>query len=78
MTTIDINIIHEFRKNLAKYRKIFHSEADFQHALAWQIHKEMPDCKIRLEFKPNPRVNMSVDIWTWIQDKERFFAESSG
>lgn len=36
-------------KILAEERPIFHSEADFQHALAWKIHEQIPDCKIRLE-----------------------------
>ena len=27
---------------LAESRKVFHSEADFQHALAWHIHQTMP------------------------------------
>ena len=32
-------------------RKIFHSEADFQHYLAWKIHKEFNEnFEIRLEF----------------------------
>ena len=34
---------------LAGSRKVFHSEADFQHALAWQIHEAMPDNQVRLE-----------------------------
>ena len=70
MATIDVNTIHGFMKNLSKRRPIFHSEADFQHALARQIHKEMPGSEIRLEFKPNPKKNMSVDIWVWTQDTE--------
>jgi hypothetical protein len=28
---------------------IFHSEADFQHALAWELHRHLPDSSIRLE-----------------------------
>jgi len=36
-------------KELSKKRPIFHSEADFQHALAWEIHKKYPDLNIRLE-----------------------------
>ena len=35
---------------LAEIRPIFHNEADFQHALAWQIHQELPDCQVRLEY----------------------------
>ncbi len=34
---------------LADRRKVFHSEADFQHALAWHIHQAMPDSQVRLE-----------------------------
>jgi hypothetical protein len=34
---------------LAKQRPIFHSEADFQHAIAWEIHKHLPRASVRLE-----------------------------
>src|SRR5436309_960178 len=37
---------------LACSRPIFHSEADFQHSFAWQIHLADPDARVRLE----PRV----------------------
>lgn len=42
---------------LAKSRPIFHSEADFQHALAWEIQRLNPTNKIRLErpFSENER-----------------------
>jgi hypothetical protein len=36
-------------EKLAVKRPIFHSEADFQHELAWLIHEEYPNAKIRLE-----------------------------
>ena len=35
--------------DLATRRPIFHSEADFQHALAWEIHQHIPEASIRLE-----------------------------
>ena len=35
--------------SLADWRKVFHSEADFQHALAWHIHQAMPESQVRLE-----------------------------
>ena len=35
--------------SLAGTRKVFHSEADFQHALAWHIHQAMPESQVRLE-----------------------------
>jgi hypothetical protein len=34
---------------LAVKRPIFHSEADFQHALAWEIHQRIPEAAVRLE-----------------------------
>ena len=51
--------------DLAKTRKVFHSEADFQHALAWHIHKDMRDSQIRLEVNTMPveHPKMYVDIW---------------
>ena len=50
---------------LAEIRKVFHSEADFQHALAWQIHKAMPESQIRLEVNVSPAEDkkMFLDIW---------------
>jgi len=35
---------------LANTRPVFHSEADFQHAFAWEIHSMYPDALIRLEY----------------------------
>ena len=50
--------------DLAKNRKVFHSEADFQHALAWHIHQTMPESQIRLEFPvPAEHRKMYVDIY---------------
>ena len=49
---------------LTESRKVFHSEADFQHALAWHIHQTMPESQIRLEFPmPAEHRKMYVDIW---------------
>ncbi|CAM4490089.1 hypothetical protein FHS16_005136 [Paenibacillus endophyticus] len=42
-----MNISHAL-KSLALKRPIFHNEADFQHALAWEL-KEIYNCKVRLE-----------------------------
>ncbi len=42
--------IEKILKGLADERPIFHSEADFQHALAWKIHEEHQEALIRLEF----------------------------
>ncbi len=48
---------------LSEERPVFHSEADFQHALAWQLHKVMPTDEIRLEYKPFQDERMYLDIW---------------
>ncbi len=52
--------IADIMKALYKNRPIFHSEADFQHALAWKIHEMKPDCQVRLEAP------------FWIQGKKKY------
>ena len=51
--------------SLADRRKVFHSEADFQHALAWQIHEASPESQVRLEVSvvPVEAQRMFLDIW---------------
>ncbi len=39
-------------RRLAPRRPVFHSEADFQHALAWQLQLDHPESHIRLETRP--------------------------
>lgn len=41
--------LHKILTVLSKERPVFHSEADFQHALAWAIHEKCPNLNIRLE-----------------------------
>ena len=57
--------IHNLMTRLASRRPIFHSEADFQHELAWEIRATHDDCPVRLEFPPLPdeRKKMALDIW---------------
>ena len=56
--------MHYLMLTLAQRRRVFHSEADFQHALAWQIHQSYPDCEIRLEFPIQVgESRIYVDIW---------------
>lgn len=61
MTGFDIHFV---LKRLAEERPIFHSEADFQFALAQQIETLIPECGIRLE-RPfsldGP--NRYLDLW---------------
>ena len=59
----DMLDIYNLMADLSQHRPIFHSEADFQHALAWQIHKTMPDCEIRLEWPYRKERNWHLDIW---------------
>ena len=44
--TFDIEYI---MTELAKKRPVFYSEADFQHALAWEIREKYQNVNIRLE-----------------------------
>ena len=46
---VDMFDMDGLMRSLADTRKVFHSEADFQHALAWHIHEAMPESQIRLE-----------------------------
>lgn len=43
-------------------RPVFHSEADFQHALAWQIHQQYPEYSIRLEYPLSLGQSEHLDI----------------
>ncbi|MCY0891918.1 MAG: hypothetical protein OWR52_00120 [Acidibacillus sp.] len=56
--------IHTMMQLLAKKRPIFHSEADFQHSLAWGIHESDPSIEIRLEY-PHDIENSRwhLDLW---------------
>jgi hypothetical protein len=42
----------ELLPGLAGERPVFHSEADFQQALAWAIHVAHPGLRVRLETRP--------------------------
>ena len=60
--------IHEIMRKLAKDRPIFHSEADFQHSLAFAIRNEYSSAKVRLEYPirlitQNPDELGALDIW---------------
>lgn len=50
--------------HLATTRPIFHSEADFQFALAWRLKEQHPAVAIRLEYRiPSSVQRGYVDIW---------------
>jgi len=54
---------------LNQLNRVFHSEADLQHALAWQIHEELTQAEIRLErpVEPSETANnlgvIHLDLW---------------
>ncbi len=60
---MDIRAIME---KLREKRPAFHSEADFQFALAWEIQLMYPDASIRLEYPPVNDPNKYIDIIVWI------------
>ena len=47
---------------LKNKRKVFHSEADFQFALAWELQLQYPDASVRLEYPPPNDPTKYVDI----------------
>lgn len=56
--------IHGLVRRLALRRPLFHSEADFQHALAWQWHLEDSDSEIRLETRPERGIRLDLLVLT--------------
>jgi hypothetical protein len=55
---------HALMKELSLQRRVFHSEADFQHAFAWLLHDRFPNAQIRLEFRaPGMDRRSYIDIW---------------
>jgi hypothetical protein len=45
---------------MARHRPVFHSEADMQHALAWEAHNLDPLLQVRLETHPEPNVRLDL------------------
>jgi len=58
--------MHDVLRCLAAQRPVFHSEADFQHALAWTLQTLNPDMQIRLEYPlraedgSNARIHLDI------------------
>jgi hypothetical protein len=71
--TSHIDVKHVLRA-LSVRRPIFHSEADFQHELAWTIRELYPDARVRMEVPMrigNRRAN--VDLLVQLHGKSGFF-----
>lgn len=64
---MDIQIVLE---ELARKRPIFHNEADFQHALAWEI-REQCESKIRLERLVEIESNRRTYLDIWVEKDGR-------
>ena len=58
----DVGWLEAILTSLAAARPVFHSEADFQHALAWELHRRHPEAVIRLEVRPDPELREAVDL----------------
>ncbi len=54
---------------LAEQRPVFHSEADFQHALAWVIRERHPGIEVRLEY-PVILDDQLAHIDIWLRDAD--------
>lgn len=63
----------EIMHMLSRERPIFHSEVDFQHALAWQIHLESPKSQIRLEYPLDYEESGRLDIVLLDENRELAF-----
>jgi hypothetical protein len=62
--------ISEILAILAKKRPIFHSEADFQHAFAWEIQQKLPNASVRLELPIQVENQfLHIDVWVAYQDQ---------
>ncbi len=59
-----MKLMDEILSRLAHKRPVFHSEADFQFSIAWELHQQLEEPSIRLEF-PFSLANQSqrLDIW---------------
>jgi len=55
-------------KSLAKKRPVFHSEADFQFALAWELKRKFRKADIRIERPFGGELNEYLDIQVCIGD----------
>ena len=58
--------VNKLVKSLALDRPVFHSEADFQHALAWRIHEVGLDPRVRLERPVDMQdqwKRIYIDLW---------------
>ena len=59
-----MSALDEILETLARTRPVFHSEADFQHALAWHWKERSPNAVVRLEYRlPFEGERSYADLW---------------
>lgn len=61
--------LHAVMRSLRGKRPVFHSEADFQHALAMEIAQHTPEAQIRLEYRPLADEKVYLDLWVSTGEK---------
>jgi len=61
MTSYDFDL-QQCIDSLKNKRRVFHSEADFQFALAWEIKLAYPEAEVRLEYCPKLAPKMHLDL----------------
>jgi len=47
-------------RRLSGLRPVFHSEADFQQAFAWEVRTQDPTVRVRLETRPAPGIRLDL------------------
>ncbi len=62
--------LHHILKTLCECRPVFHSEADFQHAFAWQIHEQHSKFSIRLEYHLSLGERDRLDMFAFDDDNK--------
>jgi hypothetical protein len=59
----EVSALADVMIELANLRPLFHSEADFQHALAWKLSEQDHSRNIRLEYRVPEMGRRYIDIW---------------
>ncbi|MEQ6378244.1 hypothetical protein RZN25_15635 [Bacillaceae bacterium S4-13-56] len=65
--------VNELMNILSNKRPIFQSEADFQHAFAWELQTQYPKSKIRLEY-PHSTENNRIYLDLWVNEEPIYYA----
>jgi len=73
MVTIAASVpLDDVLSGMAQHRPVFHSEADLQHAFAWEARSLDPLLQVRLETRPEP--NVHLDLLFSRPDTDRYTA----